>query len=165
MSQPGDRAAGMAPSVGETVSSQIIPGNRLRDAHSYSLRVKWAVVKLAFSSFSCHWTEKYELWADAPGREPVAGLWPPCALPHQGLPPSRSAPSLRLPLPLLALWPAFTVFSSLSPSCFCSLRSRRSSPLCPRPAAKLRPRGNCVLRDHSPVSDTRHDAGHGVGLQ
>lgn len=53
-SQPGDRLAGMAQSVGEPVNSQIILGNRLRDAHSYSLCVKWAVVKLAFSSFSCH---------------------------------------------------------------------------------------------------------------
>lgn len=39
-----------------------------------------AVVKLAFSSFSCHWTEKYELWADAPGREPAASIQSPCAL-------------------------------------------------------------------------------------
>lgn len=53
-SQPGDRPAGMAQSVGEPVNSQIIPGNRLWDAHSYSLCVKWAVVKLAFSSFGCH---------------------------------------------------------------------------------------------------------------
>lgn len=67
MPQPGDRLAGMAQSVGGPVTSQTIPWNRLRDAHSYSLCVKWAVVKLAFSSFSCHWIEKYELWADAPG--------------------------------------------------------------------------------------------------
>lgn len=115
VSQPGDRPSMMAQSVGEAIGSQIIPGNRLRDAHSYSLCVKWAVVKLAFSSFSCHWTEKYELWADAPGWEPVAGLWPPRALPRQGLPPAWFAPSLRLPLLCcVALCFAFTVCPSLS---------------------------------------------------
>lgn len=113
-SQPGDRLAGMAQSVGEPVSSQIIPGNRLRDAHSYSLCVKWAVVKLAFSSFSCHWTEKYELWADAPGWEPVAGLWPPCALPLRASLLHRAG-SWPLPAPStpVALISGSTLFSSL----------------------------------------------------
>lgn len=96
VSQPGDRQAGMAQSVGEPVSSQIIPENRLRDAHSYSLCVKRTVVKLAFPSFSCHWTEKYELRADAPGWEPVAGLWPPCALPLQASLPPGAPPGLCL---------------------------------------------------------------------
>lgn len=89
------QAVGMAPSVGEPVSAQIIPGNRLRDAHSYSLCVKRVVVKLAFPSFSCHWTEKYELWVDAPGWEPGAGLRPLCALPRGPL-----LASARLPLRL-----------------------------------------------------------------
>lgn len=98
VSQPGDRQAGMAQSVGEPVSSQIIPGNRLRDAHSYSLCVKRTVVKLAFPSFSCHWAEKYELWADAPGWEPVVGLRPPCALPRQASLPHGAPPGLCPPL-------------------------------------------------------------------
>lgn len=143
VSQPGDRPTGMAQAVGEAISSQIIPGNRLRDAHSYSLCVKWAVVKLAFSSFSCHWAEKYELWADAPGWEPVAGLWPPCALPRQGLPPARFAPSLHLPPPLLlrGSLPGFTAISyliSLSPLLFPSLSHILSCPCTPFPGSCVR---------------------------
>lgn len=127
VSQPGDRQAGMTQSVGEPVSSQIIPGNRLRGAHSYSLRVKQSVVKLAFPSFSCHWTEKYELWADAPGWEPVAGLRPPCALPHQA-PLPHGGPSWPLPISHSGcsdLWPNF-FFSCLPLPYFCSFCFPRS---------------------------------------
>lgn len=143
MSQPGDRPTGMAQAVGEAISSQIIPGNRLRDAHSYSLCVKWAVVKLAFSSFSCHWAEKYELWADAPGWEPVAGLWPPRALPLQGLPPALFAPSLRLPPPLLLRgslpWLYCHLFSRLSfPTSVPSLSHILSCPCTPFPGSCVR---------------------------
>lgn len=163
VSQPGDRQAGMTQSVGEPVSSQIIPGNRLRGAHSYSLRVKQSVVKLAFPSFSCHWTEKYELWADAPGWEPVAGLRPPCALPHQA-PLPHGGPSWPLPISHSGcsdLWPNF-FFSCLSLPYFCSFCFPRSfsSSFSPFPS---RERGSHAFVDHGTLSGTQHNAWHRVG--
>lgn len=160
----------MAQSVGEAISSQIILGNRLRDAHSYSLCVKWAVVKLAFSSFSCHWPEKYELWADAPGWEPVAGLWPPHALPHQGLPPARFAPSLGLPPPLLLRGSLLALLcwllSSLPFASFAFADPFLSMYCHPRPPAELCERGNCgFFLDHCSVSGTQHNAWHRVATQ
>lgn len=157
-SQPGDRLAGMAQSVGEAVNSQIIPGNRLWDAHSYSLCVKWAAVKSAFSSCSCHQTEKYELWADAPGWEPGAGLWPPRALPHQGRPPAHG---LLRPLPAS---PALA--ASISDLTLCSLVSfPLLFPLLSRiPSSSLflscESEGVVIFLDHHSASGTQHQMWH-----
>lgn len=113
-SPPGDRPARMALSVGEPISAQIIPGNRLRDAHSYSLRAKRAVVKFAFPSFSCHWAEKYELWVDAPGWEPVACWCPPPQNPPGPCPPLllRLQRSLAQLYFLIFLFPASAPFAA-----------------------------------------------------
>lgn len=132
MSQPRDRPVGMAPSVGEPISTQIIPGNRLRDAHSYSLCVKLVVVKLAFPSFSCHWTEKYELWVDAldGSQELVSGLSVPSPAGPPGLcpPPTLAAgisgsallSSLVRPSPLLLPLLSKILASSLHLSLSCA---------------------------------------------
>lgn len=85
------------------------PGNRLRAAHSYSLCVKRAVVKFAFPSFSCHWPGKYELWADAPGWEPGAGLG--LQVPSPAAPPGLCPP----PAPPAGIWaPTCFLLSSVS---------------------------------------------------
>lgn len=98
----------MAPSGGGPINSQIIP-ERAPGCPFIFIMCEVAVVKLAFSSFSCHWKEKYELWADAPGWEPVAGLWPPGAL------PARASPTRTGPAPASAPSPSLAAGSRAQP--------------------------------------------------